>query len=482
MDKTRKRTWILGSLFLLVSLMFFYSFIYNDILETMRVGISLWNDLFSGNIRHLYAGRWEMTPVAYTKEVQAVYDFPIYIVFALWNFPLWIAETFFKVDVFNSVLCLMWGKTLLLVATVLITWAIYRLCLTLELSKEISEFVCILFITSNFFMTSVIMMSAYDIVALYFVIEGMNFYFKGDRRGFLICFMCAIPLKFFALLLFIPLVLLIEKRILRIIGYGIMSILPILVFRLLVPCQAMAGEALPFCFLDMFRSTDLSNLAFLYTVTYEEALVLGRIYPSFIAWIILFLVCYFLKPEGKEGINKWGIYLCFLSYAILFTTCMSHPYWLLIMVPISAILMGQNYKYLYVNMILEMVYTWGMILAQIFKFPWCFGSGIVAGMFWPEILGEQAVYNPITPVKVFAHVTGSDGAHGYLVGAGGSVFVAGIVMFAVLNFPGIKRELSLIGKNERPAGWLMGLRVLSGFVIAMIPIALHMAGIYLERR
>lgn len=76
--------YIFGGLFLAISLLLFYSFIYNDILETMRVGISFWDDLFSGNVKYFYAGRWEMTPFAYNKVVQAVYDFPIYIIFAIW--------------------------------------------------------------------------------------------------------------------------------------------------------------------------------------------------------------------------------------------------------------------------------------------------------------------------------------------------------------------------------------------------------------
>lgn len=477
LGKNEKNRRIIIGAFLGISLIFFYSFIYNDILETMRVGISFWNDLFSGNVRYFYAGRWEMNPVAYPKEVQAVYDFPIYIVFAIWNFPLWLLETFLHVDVMNSVLCLMWGKTLLLLSSVLITRAIYKLCITLRMEKETAELVCVLFLTSDFFMTSVIMMSAYDIIALYFAIEGMNHYFKGNNKWFLICFMCSIPLKFFSLLIFIPLVLLKEKRIPYIIGYGFMSVLPILVFRFLLPCQAVYGEPVGFSLLNMFKSTNLSNLAILYTVTYEQPVALSRMYPSFVAWIILFLVCYFVKLDTQEQLNRWGVYVCFLTYAILFVTCMSHPYWLLIMVPLVAVIMGQNYKYLYINLVLETVFTWGMIVAQIFKFPWCFGNGIVAGMFWPSILGKQESFISVTPMTIYTKITGSESSQGYLIGAGCSVFIAGIILFAVINYPGWKKEFAFIEKDAKPAVWLIVVRVLAGFAIALLPLALHVAGV-----
>lgn len=79
-------------------------------LETMRVSISFWEELIHGNLHYFYGGRWQQTSAAYVKEVQAVYDFPIYIVFAIWNFPIWLVEHFGKVDVMNSVLCMMWEK------------------------------------------------------------------------------------------------------------------------------------------------------------------------------------------------------------------------------------------------------------------------------------------------------------------------------------------------------------------------------------
>ena len=462
-----------------ISLLFFYSFIYNDILETMRVGISFWTELFSGNLRYFYAGRWEMTPFAYTKEVQAVYDFPIYLVFAVWNFPLWLLETFGKVDVFNSVLCLMWGKTLLLVFSVLITRALYRLCLTLDMEQGTAQLVCVLFLTSNFFMTSVIIMSAYDMIPLFFVLEGINFYFKGENRKFVGCFMCAIPLKFFALLLFVALVLLREKRIPHIVGNVIVSVLPILIFRLLIPCQAVPGDlqGAPFSLLDMFRSTDLSNLAILYTVAYERPLVLSAVYPSFICWLVLYLVCYFLKLDTEEMQKRMGIYVCFLAYAILFVTCMQHPYWLLILVPFIVLIMGQNRRYLYVNLVLETILTWGMIVAQIFKFPWCFGNALAAGMFWPRILGAQKAFAAVTPMTVYTKLTGSESSQGYLIRAGCSLFVAGILLFALINFPFWKKTLPFIETDKKPAWWLIGLRILAGFGLALIPVALHVAGV-----
>ena len=480
-DKRERTGLVLAAAVLGVSLIFFYSFIYNDILETMRMGISFWTDLFSGRIRYFYAGRWEMTPVAYAKEVQAVYDFPIYIVFAVWNFPLWLLETFGKVDVFQSALCLMWGKTLVLVFSVLLTRCVYRLCLTLQMKPDTARLVCILLLTSNFFMSSVILMGAYDIIPLLFALEGIRCYFKNNTRGFLLCFMCAIPLKFFALLLFVPLVLLREKRIPRIIGAVFLSFLPILVFRILLPCSAVYGDpgSVSLSLGNIFHATNLSNLAFLYTMTYEQPMSLSAVFPSVVCWLVLYLICYFWKPASQEEERRAGIYVCFLTYAILFVTSMSHPYWLMILVPFTVLVMGQNPRYLYVNLVLETLFTWGMIAAQLFKFPWCFGNALAANSFLPKLFGAQETFSAVTPMTVFTKLTGSDSAQGYLIRLGCSVFLAGILIFAYVNFPFRKKELAVIERDEKPAWWLVGLRVLAGFGLALIPVVLHIAGVWL---
>ena len=478
--KNGKKFIIGGSFFLIISLVFFYSFIYNDIIETMRMGMDVWYSMFDGQLNYFYARRTPVNAIAYPKTVQGVYDFPIYIVFALWNLPLWIAERFFSVDVFRSPLCLMWGKSLILLSSILITAAIFKLCKTLRMVEETCWLVCILFITSNFFMSSVILMSAYDIVALYFAIIGLDYYFKGNTKKFTICFMFAIPLKFLALLIFIPLVLLREKRILKIAGYVFASILPILFFRFFIPCRAVfddpASAALHLS--NILKSTELSNLAFLYTVTYEWETSLSRIYLSLAFWGILYLICYFYKPESEDQIKKWGIYVCFLIFANLFITCMTHPYWIMVLLPFIVTIIGINKKYLYVNLVLDTLMTWGMILAQMFKFPWCFGSSLTAGTFWPGILGEKEEFVEYTMMNVLKRLD-LEAMQGYLIGAGCTVFFCCIFLFAVLNFPGWKREFPLLKKDDGPAVWLIGVRIISGFGLALLPILLYGIGMIL---
>ncbi len=479
-EKEQRRRFLLVALGALTGLIFFYSFIYNDILETMRVGISLWDYVFSGQIRAFYGGRWIMNPTAYTKEVQAVYDFPIYIIFAIWNFPLWLLEHFAKVDIFTSFWCLAWGKTLLLVSVILVNKALYRLCRTLDMTKDRAELVCLLFLTSNFFISSVVVMCAYDIIALFFAIVGLDYYFKGDMKKFVMCFMCSIPLKFFSLLIYLPLILLKEKRVLKIVEYMFLSILPILVFRFLIPCAVEAGISnnVSWSIVNSIKSTNLSNLAWIYVFSYETGMALGRVALPIVGWMILYLGCYIVHIEDEGKCKQWGIYICFITYAILFVCCFSHPYWILVMMPFIVIIIGQNIEIAFANTITEMILTWGMLLAQVFKFPWCFGSALVYGMFWPKILGEMPSFLPVTVMTIYTTLTGSEGSQGYLIDIGNSVFMAGIIVFAIINNPLFVKSKMIQQYGESIPRWVWILRILSDIGVAVLPIALYGIGLW----
>ena len=476
--ENRKKVIIYGIWFI-VNLLLFYCFIYNDIMETMCVSIGFWDDLFSGRVRYFYASEWEMASFAYAKTVHATYDFPMYIIFALWNFPIWIVKHFFGVNILESLICLIWGKSLLLVFSVIFARALYRLCITLDMTRENAKLVCLLFFTSNFFMTSVIMISAYDIIALYLSIEGINFYFKDNKKGFLGCFMLAVPLKFFPLLLFVPLLLLKEKRILHVISSILLTILPILIFRLLLPARAVYGEpeTVAFHIMDALKGTENDGLIYWNITANELPAALGRIYPSIFLWIICLLYCYLKKINAKEELKKQGIYCCFLMFAILFMTSKSSPYWLLFLIPLVVILMGQNYKYLYVNLLLETIFTWGLILGQILSFPWCFGNAIASGMLLSKIFGTQNTFVPITPLTVLEKLVDNNIMQGFLVGCGCSIFIAGLFLFALINFPGGKKEFVFIVNEEKNPRGMIYLRIVTGIGIACIPILLYIVGL-----
>lgn len=466
--------------YMAVTLLLFYSYIYVDILEVTRLSFHYLDNLFSGMGRHFYTEQIMLNSFSYVKYVEPTYEFPIYIIFAIWNLPLYLLEKFAGIDVLNNFICLMWVKTMIVLFIAIFIHSLVKLCKTLDLAENDIIFTILLFFTSNFFVSSIVEISEYDIISLCFVLYGIEAYIRRDHKMFLMMFACAIPLKFFAILIFLPLLLLKEKNIWKILGNIVIVMLPIMVFRLIIPCS---GQPSGINLTDMLQGTNVGNLALLYAIEYFIEMVVGEVYFSVVGLGILMAMCYFIEIDKNEDIKRYSIYICMLSYAILFVTCYTHPYWIMILVPFLHIVAVQNKEYLHVNLILEMVMTWGLILAQLFAFPWCFGNAIVAGGFWSKILGSKEVFEQYNISVMLEKMIGTDGITKLSNGArgmGSSIFVGCIIMFVVLNFPYFqKKDLPLINKGTKIEKWVMPFRMISGMIIGVIPIviyALYMRG------
>lgn len=497
-SKTTRKYAIVSTGFAVITLLFFYAFIYNDILETSRCGVNLWHDLVEGKLRYFYARRTDMPAIAYQRVVGASYEFPIYIIFAIWNFPLFLLEKFAHVDIFSSVLCLMWAKTILLAFVILLCQEIAKICKKLGMSKDTIAMVVMLFVTANFLTTSVVMMASYEVISLYFSLIAINKYMEGNMRGFLLYFTIAVSMKYFALFIFIPLLLLKEKNIFKIAINIIVSILPVLACRLLIPMgisypevsdasQMISAYATSIITASTSTSSAIAeaisanasygmgigNLGFLYALKYYLEIGMGRMYYSVFAFVTLYVICYIVKIDKQEELNKWVIYVCALAYGLLFTTFFTHAYWIVLLVPFLVILIGQNSKYLYVNMLLEMALTWGMIMAQIVRFSWLYGSAIAECMYIPKIVGEltSEEYEQLS-LQVFLQNMGMDFDNilNGLTGLGMGIYISCLVLFFVLNFPKANWKFKITCEGESIKWWLVGIRVLAGWCIALIPI------------
>lgn len=109
---------ILGGIGILV----FSSHVYRDFYETMRHGLTVWDALSDGRITDFYAycagngnGIYCGSDMLGTY-MDARYDFTIYILFAVWNFPLWLIEHFSGINIQNSFTAMLYAKSMLIAA------------------------------------------------------------------------------------------------------------------------------------------------------------------------------------------------------------------------------------------------------------------------------------------------------------------------------------------------------------------------------
>lgn len=452
MDKKQR---ILSGAVAVFTLLFFYAFMYSDVLITTSFGVNFWDVLFDGDIFRFYeVCHSDVDTAAYHIYNTPDYDFLIYILFAIWNLPLWIARKAAHVNIWESALAIAWAKTIILVFTALTIRAMTDVCKTLGIGEKDRKDVVLLFATSAIFFMSVFVTSQYDIIYLFFMLKAFDCYLKGDMWRFTAFMAAAVPIKSLAVLLFPALLLYREKNVFRICLHTAALFLPWLVLQLLFPM----GEG---------NGGNLDNIL----VIFGQKLVFRRLeIPVFLfAAIVLYLACYVLKApddEKEAGINS--VRIAFLSYALFFILCSTNPYWYILLLPFQCFLTGLNADRKYVNTILETITSICYVGMYVWLIPWCFDVKLVQSTYVAKLFGlrENTTNNSLEILhtvlpSVYDMAEGRAAAYLFMV------FLAGNLVYVVINFVRCER---IALRNADTPKYLYAIRYTLGIGVCMLPV------------
>lgn len=450
-------TILLAAAFLLL----FYTLVYSDILITVQHSLNLWDYILEGRLGSFYAESYgAVETLGYHTGDSVFYDFPLYIVFAAWNFPLWLLRRFAGANILCSPLCVAWAKSLLLAFTGLALWALGRVCRALGLDEEAAGWARFLTLSSALFLSAVVLLGQYDIIAISLMLLGLEAYLRGDTRRFLLFFALSAPMKFFTLLAFVPLLLLREKRVGHILLQLGCSVSLLAVFRLLFHSE-VRGDGL---FWFIFAS--------------ELPLSMGSVYLFVAGMAALVLFCY-CRPWQEEQGRKWAVYACLLSYSIFFLTVNTYPYWIVYMVPFLALVMVQGRDIFRVNLLLDLVLSGGVLLAYLFKYSWCFDGAAASSMLLAGLMGGRPLREAYSlPGLLLALLPGHENMAQYFIGIGVSAFAAALCMLLVVNCPALSGRLPLL-RTRRFADEriFLALRLAAGAAFCCLPVLCYLAAV-----
>lgn len=374
--KNNKKTNLAYLISLAIFLIFFYGYFYSDILITTSHGINFWDVIFSGGLFDFHALCCsDVENAAYTiTTIYAGYDFPIYVLFAVWNFPLWLIRRFTGINIWESVLAMMWAKSIILVFIALTVRALWKLCDTMEISEQ-KELAAVLFLTSPIIGSSAIVNSQYDVITTYFMLEALNCFLNRNRKGFVINIIIATLIKPFALFLFIPLLLYAQKNVIKIAIYTLCVLVPYLGVKVIIP-----------------NNTQLTTYSTVLTL-FKNKINIGAVeipiffLVSFLFWII----CYMYRvPNDKKCFFNNGMLISYISFAIFFMLCASSPYWIIMLLPFSCLLIVFNKKYAFLGVILETIGSICLIGHYVIEIPWCFDVKILRTSYFAKLFGLRA--------------------------------------------------------------------------------------------
>lgn len=359
----------------------------------------------------------------------ATYDFPMYIVLGIWGIPLWIFLGSRGLDVNEYFLARLYGKSILLIALAICVYLVYSICKDLRVPEKNARWGAFLFASSMLVFTAVTINGQTDILGIPFILLGVRAFIRKQRGRFILFFMIALPFKQYALFVFVPLLLLAEKRIWKI----ALSCIEVLILK--VGSNLIFDQASP----GMIEKQNF------------ETSVLGRLFANRVPVVngsvpviavLLLAVCVFcyLKKEitNEEEYRKYAIFIPLLSMVCVFISFESSSYWYVHMAPYLAIMLVYNTDNQRKNFLFETVSLICLMLGLYGSRAWAFEIYGCSKMALEKLFGN---YNNVQTPYMLENLVQKLPLTKY-AGALYAVFVVLLLVFVWMNRP------SKIGRKE----------------------------------
>lgn len=149
-----------------------------------------------------------------------------YVVFALWCAVPYMLGFLREVSLDIPFGLYVYLELLPILVYVASGYVVYLIGRTLELCKSKSRLMVYVTMTFPVALYSQFIFCQYDIFTVFFVLLGIYFYLKDKDRLFVLSFGVAITFKYFALAIFVPMLLLKHKNIVRICGHALLFAVP----------------------------------------------------------------------------------------------------------------------------------------------------------------------------------------------------------------------------------------------------------------
>lgn len=304
----------------------FILFWYTDIGDTLDNGVLLAESVVNGEFFDYYEYA-AVNSSPYTGY-SANYNILLYAIFAIWNLPTVVLHIFCDFDYMSSRLACAWCKLIIILALVGIFFVVKKIAKKLGGSDEDCKIAGFLSVSSLCVMVPALIASQYDCISLLFMLLGIMFFADGKDKLFLLMFAIAVPLKLFAVFIFIPIILLRHKNVLKLLGMIVLVIFPSYVIDL-----PFSGNMYYKAAMDS-QNGDALELLLKSNISVGDL----KINLFFAAYIIICFVCYLKHEDDRIRESHLAVYFSFAVFAAFCALIPIRSYWIILFTPFLAIL------------------------------------------------------------------------------------------------------------------------------------------------
>lgn len=404
-------------------------FLYGDVRATFEHSFNFLDSVLQGRVGDFYQIAIEHTSTGHP----AVYDIPLYLLFGLWNLPTYIIYRITGFHYLLSTPAQLWLKTLIVLAALVAAKVLVDIARDLGVSRQRSKWVAFFFLSSMTLFVPVFVIVQYDIIMIVFILLGLRAYLRGRLGRFLLWFAIANTFKLFAIFIFVPLLLLREKR-LRMValqfGVGLIG---------LVACRAIYhGNVAYKASTGGFMSSMLQRL------TAVGIPWMGSTIPIFVVVMVGIVVfAYLRRPQGRKALAADAVYICMAIYLVFATIVPLNPYWAVMVSPFAVLIIFLNPRHVLLNSALETGMGTALFLLYAFTGYSMYNRSILDQLLLPHLVAPTAQPRYETPAH-FLEAMGVTRQGAFIVG----FMIACALAILVVNFPRAAMVENL-GQGER---------------------------------
>lgn len=326
----------------------FVSVAYVDMISLTVWSTNVWDVTLDSNIRHLY--EYTAQNVHGLRHAYMGSELFSVLPWSVWNLPIWAIQRFAGLSIAASPLMLAWSKLFLVGLSVVLLRYTKKIAMLVTGDAVKTTWAVFLSASSLFLYLGVFYAGQNDILMMVPSVIGVYCLLSGKERGFLIWSMIAVAIKPFFLLAFLAVLLLYEKRILRALLKTLFCVIGMAVQKLLFMGAPLYAESIS-------EGPSREMLEEMFTPNLPTAF--GTV--SFFAIAMVLVVIYsYSRRFSAEDVRRKN--LLFAKYAVYMVTVtymaylMFSPftfYRLAILVPFLYIVLVQNVKIPFYNILLE---------------------------------------------------------------------------------------------------------------------------------
>ena len=353
-DRVLLGEWIIA---IVTAVLLFASVAYVDMISLVVWSTNVWDVTVDSNIRHLY--EYTAQNVYGIRHTFMGSELFSVLPWSVWNLPIWAVQRFAGIPIANSPLMLAWAKLFLAGLSGVLLVYTRKIALLVTGDRNKSVWAVFLSASSLCLYLGVFYAGQNDIMMLVPFVIGIHSLLRGKERGFLVWSMVAIAIKPFVLLPFLAVLLLYEKRILRIAGKTLFSVVGVAVQKLLFMGAPLYKESI-----SEGPSREMLEDMFSENIT----VAFGKVSFLAIALVLIYIYCYsrrFGQQDIKAQNNLFAKYAIYIVAVTNMAYLMFSPftfYRLAILVPFLYIVMVQNTQIPFYNILLETAMSFSLLI------------------------------------------------------------------------------------------------------------------------